>query len=64
MSGIRQSGNNGDASKSNPAEEYVPLDGGAYMEKSSGHPVDKEEIVPEDKGEKGNGSSGDSKSKS
>ncbi|MBO3458834.1 competence protein ComE [Aetokthonos hydrillicola Thurmond2011] len=56
MSGRQQSGNNGDASKSEPLDEYIPLGGGDYMEKSSGNPVGKEEIVPEDKSEKGNGS--------
>jgi hypothetical protein len=56
MSGRQQGKNNGDASKGEPLDEYIPLGGGEYMEKSSGNPIGKEEILPEDKSEKGNGS--------
>ncbi|PLZ98641.1 competence protein ComE [Fischerella thermalis CCMEE 5268] len=56
MSNRKESESNGKAHERNIGEKFTPLGGGEYMEESSGNPVEREEIVKEDKDEKGNGS--------
>ncbi|RAM50124.1 competence protein ComE [Mastigocladus laminosus UU774] len=57
MNSRKESETNGKAHERNIGEIFTPLGGGEYMEESSGHPVEREQIVKEDKDEKGNGCS-------
>ena len=56
MTNPKDENKNGEVKGDRDKEEFIALDGGEFIENSSGNLVNKDDIVPPDNTEKGNGS--------